>query len=47
MPKTLTVLLAASLAVSALGGRATASKPDRSPDRDLPKTVEKAEAATY
>jgi predicted MFS family arabinose efflux permease len=47
LPKTLSVLLLAALAVSALGARATASKPDRSPDRDLPKTVEKAEAATY
>jgi predicted MFS family arabinose efflux permease len=46
LPETLSVLVLAALVVSALGGRATASKPaDHSPDRDLPKV--NAEAATY
>jgi predicted MFS family arabinose efflux permease len=47
LPETLSLLLVAALAVAALGGRATASKPADRSDRDLPKVVEEAEAATY
>ncbi len=48
LPKTLSLLLLAALAVTALGGRAMASKPaDRLPDQDLSKAVEEAEAATH
>jgi fucose permease len=48
LPKTLSLLLLAALAVAALGGRATASKPaDHVPERHLPKVVEEGEAAAY
>ena len=41
LPETLSLLLIASVAVAALGGRAMARKPaDRVPDRDRPKVAE-------
>jgi MFS family permease len=46
LPKTLALLVMAALAVAALGGRATATKPTTSsPDGDLPAVEPKPEAA--
>ena len=46
LPRTLALLVMAALAVAALGGRATATKPTMSsPDGDLPTVVPELEAA--
>jgi MFS family permease len=47
LPTTLALLVIAALAVAALGGRATATKPmTSSPDGDLPTVAPELEAAT-
>jgi MFS family permease len=48
LPKTLSLLVIAALAVAALGGRATATEPTMSsPDGDLPTDVPGLEAAIH